>query len=86
MRGEAEAPGETGAPGTEKRGGGPAEPEPAPAEFPDVIGWQPIVLNASQSCEGCGRDLPRGQPAYFGMGTTGPEQLYLCEQCLEALD
>jgi hypothetical protein len=85
-RGAAEATGETGTPGTEEPGEGSAEPEPAPAEFPDVIGWQPIVLNASQSCGGCGRDLPRGQPTYVGMGTKGPEQLYLCEQCLEALD
>jgi hypothetical protein len=86
MRGAEDASGRHRAPGTEPPEGGPAEGEPASTEFPDVIGWQPIVLNASQSCGGCGRDLARGQPVYVGLGTTGPEQIYLCEECLETLD
>ena len=43
------------------------EPE-APArpdlpEFPDVVGWQPLVLNAAQTCACCGRGLVRGDRA-----------------------
>lgn len=52
--------------------------------FEDVIGWQPLLLNADQQCAECGRDLTRGDQAFMGLGTTGAPRLYLCRSCLEA--
>jgi hypothetical protein len=63
------------------------EPPPAPAarrplpEFPDVIGWQPLVLNAEQPCTGCERSIRRGARAFVGLRTSGPSTLYLCRSC-----
>ena len=35
-------------------------------EFANVVGWQPLVLNAEQRCADCGRDLRRGDRAFLG--------------------
>ena len=50
-------------------------------EFPDVLGWQPLILNAEQSCAGCGRELPRGRRAFAGLRSTGISSTYLCSRC-----
>ncbi len=62
------------------------EEPPAPArpdlpEFPDVLGWQPLVLNAAQTCACCGRSLPRGERAFLGLTSGGPGTNYLCRFC-----
>ncbi len=62
----------------------PAAPEGL--EFPDIAGWQPMVLNAPQECGGCGRQLFRGDASYLGLGTTASvKPTYLCENCLDSL-
>lgn len=56
-------------------------PERARPEFPDVLGWQPLVLNASQACAACGRALERGDEAYLGLTRAGAGTTYLCQDC-----
>jgi hypothetical protein len=67
------------------------EPADSPAdrerqEFPDVVGWQPLVLNQPQQCADCGRDLIRGDRAYLGTMLTPPTDTvpYLCTECTRA--
>ncbi|HET6304340.1 MAG TPA: hypothetical protein VFG80_06120 [Myxococcota bacterium] len=50
-------------------------------EFPDVLGWQPLVLNATQTCACCGRGLARGDRAFLGIGSSGPGTKVLCRYC-----
>lgn len=57
--------------------------DPQRPEFPNVVGWQQLVLNAEQRCADCGRDLRRGDPAFLG-ATTGGEAPWLCPECLAA--
>ena len=52
-------------------------------EFKQVVGWQPLVLNAEQRCEDCGRDLRRGDRAFLGVAPDG-EAPWLCPECLAA--
>jgi hypothetical protein len=54
-------------------------------EFPGVVGWQPLVLNAAQSCAACGRSLSRGERAHVGISATGRPTSYLCADCAQAL-
>ena len=63
----------------------PKPPEPARErpEFPDVLGWQPLVLNQTQDCADCGRSLPRGSRAYVGATETGLSRNTLCRECLQ---
>ncbi len=51
-------------------------------EFPEVVGWQPLVLNAEQRCADCGRDLMRGDRAVMGVGPS--PAVWLCRECLDA--
>jgi hypothetical protein len=53
-------------------------------EFPDVVGWQPLILNAGQQCADCGRDLLDGDRAFLGLTGGGPSAHYLCMDCLRA--
>jgi hypothetical protein len=60
--------------------------EPPPArpdlpEFPEVLGWQPLVLNAAQTCACCGRSLVRGDRAFLGLESGGPGTKVLCRYC-----
>ena len=64
-----------------------AEPDPADVEreeFPQVLGWHPLVLNGEQRCADCGRDLRRGDRGYLGLGDGGGTGIYLCSECLDA--
>lgn len=58
-----------------------AEPRP---EFPDIVGWQPLILNQQGPCADCGRDLVRGERAFAGLTAGGLSQTMLCRACLEA--
>ena len=58
-----------------------AEPDRERAEFPDVIGWQPMVLNREQRCADCGRDLIRGDQGFMGVGGA---DAWLCRECVAA--
>jgi hypothetical protein len=57
--------------------------EPERAEFPNVVGWQQLVLNAEQQCADCGRDLGRGDAAFLAV-TQGGDAPWLCPECLGA--
>ena len=56
---------------------------PEPPEFPDVIGWQPRVLNQSGDCADCARSLRRGSRAFVGVTEKGLSRNTLCRDCLE---
>ncbi len=63
-----------------------AEPDPADLdrqEFPQVLGWHPLVLNGEQRCADCGRDLRRGDRGFLGLGDSGGTGIYLCSECLD---
>ncbi len=62
-----------------------ARPEPPPerAEFPSVIGWQPIILNRRGSCADCEEELARGQRAYAGTTAEGISSIFLCRDCMD---
>jgi hypothetical protein len=59
------------------------EPRPVP-EFPDVIGWQMLVLNAAAECGVCRRALRRGDRAYIGLKESGFSPARLCRRCVPA--
>lgn len=52
-------------------------------EFPDVIGWQPLVLNQSGACADCARSLRRGTRAFVGVTEKGLSRNTLCRDCLQ---
>jgi len=52
-----------------------------PPSFPDVIGWQPLVLNHDRSCAGCERALRRGERAFLGLTEQGLSRTTLCGDC-----
>lgn len=58
----------------------PNEPAPQP-EYPEVIGWQPLVLNHASTCATCGHALPRGARAFVGLGEQGLTRTTLCRSC-----
>jgi hypothetical protein len=57
---------------------------PERAEFPDVLGWQALLLNAPQTCADCEEPLAKGTRAYLGIPASGPPKTYLCRDCMEA--
>ncbi len=61
----------------------PPEPPRERPVFPDVIGWQPLVLNQGQSCADCQRQLPRGSRAFVGVTENGMSRNTLCRDCLQ---
>jgi hypothetical protein len=58
---------------------GAAEPEEP--RFPEVLGWQPLILNAERDCAACGRRLERGEQALLGLTASGPGSTFLCRDC-----
>jgi hypothetical protein len=75
------------APGPSGRSAGSshAEPEsdrPAANElFPDVLGWQPLVLNRDFACGRCKRSLKAGESAFLGLAASGLTEIALCGRC-----
>lgn len=63
-----------------------AEPSRERPEFPDVMGWQPLLLNREQTCADCGRTLRRGKRAFVGLTSSGMSQVTLCRSCVHARD
>lgn len=61
-----------------------AEPPPPPFEnpFPDVLGWQPLVLNHDVVCGQCGVRLARGRRAFVGLTAQGLSSVTLCRACV----
>lgn len=58
----------------------PAEQRDRPV-FPDVIGWQALVLNHDRNCASCGVALRRGSHACIGLGAHGLTAATLCRAC-----
>ena len=65
-----------------------AATRPEREAFPDVIGWQPLLLNHPQDCADCEAALERGQEAYFGLTAAAPAagqaSTVLCGDCMDA--
>ena len=60
----------------------PKETPPRAAElFPDILGWQPLVLNRDFECGRCERNLAAGESAFLGLGEKGLTQTALCGRC-----
>jgi hypothetical protein len=58
------------------------ETPPRAAElFPDILGWQPLVLNRDFECGRCERNLAAGESAFLGLGEKGLTQTALCGRC-----
>lgn len=66
-----------------EQGASAASERPEPPEFPDVIGWQPLVLNQAGACADCGRSLRRGVRVFVGATESGLSRHTLCRECLE---
>ncbi|MAG32959.1 MAG: hypothetical protein CL908_18945 [Deltaproteobacteria bacterium] len=59
-----------------------AAARPRAAElFPDVLGWQPLVLNRDFECGRCSRALSAGDSAFLGLREQGLSQIALCGRC-----
>ena len=60
----------------------PEPPRPPSSElFPDVLGWQPLVLNRETRCGRCERALHAGESAFLGMTSGGLTDTALCGRC-----
>ena len=53
-------------------------------EFPDVLGWQALILNTSRSCADCGTSRERGERAFLGLSASGGPGPVLCTDCMHA--
>jgi hypothetical protein len=83
-RWEAEAERPTAEP-TEERDAESTESEETERQaFPEVLGWQPLILNGEQRCADCGRDLAASDRAFGGITSSGLSQTYLCRDCMSA--
>ena len=63
------------------------EDAPAPVEraaYPEVVGWQPLILNQPQSCADCEEPIERGERGFAGMTAAGLGEIYLCRDCMDA--
>jgi hypothetical protein len=61
-----------------------AETPTARREFPDVVGWQPLILNGPQRCSDCSREVAKGGRAFVGLTARGLSEHYLCAPCMQA--
>jgi hypothetical protein len=60
----------------------PVQDSPRAAElFPDILGWQPLVLNRDFACGRCERNLAAGESAFLGIGEQGLTKTALCGRC-----
>jgi hypothetical protein len=55
-----------------------------PRAFPDVLGWQPLLLNAAAPCAGCDRALVAGERVFVGATERGLSRTFLCDACMRA--
>jgi BMFP domain-containing protein YqiC len=62
----------------------PRTPPAPPRDFPDVLGWQPLLLNAAAPCAGCDRALAAGERVFVGATERGLSRTFLCDACMRA--
>lgn len=60
-----------------QRDGGSVDAE----RFPNVIGWERIVLNRAMECTQCGRMLAAGTVVTHGLPVDGSDHVILCDKC-----
>ncbi|MDR2878030.1 MAG: hypothetical protein LBV36_08350 [Chromatiales bacterium] len=51
--------------------------------FPQVIGWERIVLNRSMPCASCATDIEAGASVALGFAVPGEDHVILCAKCKE---
>jgi len=68
----------------ERAGGVPLEETAEREPFPDVVGWQPLILNQPKSCADCEEPIERRERGFAGMTAAGLSEVYLCRDCMEA--
>jgi hypothetical protein len=52
--------------------------------FPEVLGWQSLLVNASQRCACDERELASGERAFVGLTERGLSRTFLCRECMAA--
>lgn len=52
--------------------------------FPQVVGWQPLILNQPKACADCEEPIERGERSFAGVTATGLGEVYLCRDCMDA--
>jgi hypothetical protein len=69
--------------GADREDGGVSETGTRRAEelFPEILGWQPLVLNREFACGCCDRPLAAGESAFLGVGEQGLTATALCGRC-----
>lgn len=50
-------------------------------DYPDVIGWEQIILNRPMTCTGCARQIDAGSRVTLGLTGTGGDHVILCSDC-----
>lgn len=65
-------------------GDGPGPAARAVPRFPNVLGWERMVLNKSVDCAGCGLRLNPGESITLGLAGPGEEHVVLCQRCKHA--
>ncbi|GEM_PF-1931705 len=80
FRRDEDAEATTDEPAEEAASSEPPRP-PASELFPDVLGWQPLVLNRDMQCGRCELTLSAGESAFLGMGGGGLTETALCGPC-----
>lgn len=69
---------------TTLRESGVFRPRGAELAFPEVLGWQPLLLNTAAACA-CGeRQLAAGEEAYVAVTERGLSRTFLCSTCMRA--
>ncbi len=53
-----------------------------PLDFPDVVGWQPLIFNRARRCSDCGDAIEVGDRAFAGLGSGGLTPHALCSPCM----
>ena len=63
---------------------GPSRAAVEQPEFPEVVGWQPLILNQARDCAACARPLAAGAHGFAGVGEGRPSAVFLCRDCRDA--
>ncbi len=59
-----------------------AAAKPSTAElFPEILGWQPLILNRAAECGRCGSAIASGESGFLGVGAAGLTTTTLCGPC-----
>ena len=61
-----------------------AKARPPREEYPEVLGWQPLIFNRPQACSDCEEPIERGERGYIGAVANGLSNIRLCRDCVDA--